>query len=105
MIQRAITYSEGEEKDYLIEVICTQMKKSYVTWNRENINDDQIFADLLNLSKKQIKIPEGLKLKDARELVPRKPMSSSSRSGKGGKSSSSSGGKKTQYKQHKPKRR
>ena len=69
MIQRAITYEDGEEKDYLVEVICTQMKKSYVMWNRENAVDDQIFSDLIYLSKDQLKIPEGLKLKDVRDLV------------------------------------
>ncbi len=109
MIQRIMNYDEGEEKDYLIEVICTQMKKSYVMWNRENITDEQIFSDLLYLTKDQIKIPEGLKLKDAREFVQKKPVVSS-RGGKGGKGSKggkSSGGfsKKPSYKQHKPKRR
>jgi len=71
MIKRAIAFPDGEEKDYLIEVICTQMKKSYVMWNRENAVDDQIFNDLLLLSRKQLKIPEGLKLKDVRELAPK----------------------------------
>ena len=71
MIKKAITYEEGEEKDFLIEVICTQMKKSYVIWNRENAVDEQIFNDLLLLSKRQLKIPEGLKLKDVRELAPK----------------------------------
>ena len=107
MIKRSITYDEGEEKDYLIEVICTQMKKSYVMWNRENITDDQIFSDLLYLSKNQLKIPEGLKLKEARDLVQRKPVSTSSsgRGGSKGGSRSGSSSKKTQYKQYKQKRR
>jgi len=76
MIKRAVTYEEGPEKDYLIEVICTQMKKSFVTWNRENVNDDQVFNDLISLSKNELKIPEGLTLKDARDLVQKKPVSS-----------------------------
>ena len=74
MIKRAVTYEDGEEKDYLIEVICTQMKKSFVTWNRENVNDDQVFNDLISLSRNQLKIPEGLVLKEAREFVTKKPI-------------------------------
>ncbi len=100
MIKRTITYEEGEEKDALIEVICTQMKKSYVMWNRENITDEQIFSDLLFLTKNQIKIPEGLKLKDARDFIQKKPVAfSSHKGGKGSKGGKSSGGRKTQYKQ------
>lgn len=71
MITEAVKYPEGEEKDYLIEVICNQMKKSYVMWNRENAVDDQIFNDLQLLSRRQLTIPEGLKLKDVRDLAPK----------------------------------
>jgi len=73
MIKSAITFPDGEEKDYLIQVICTQMKKSYVTWNRENVTDELVFEDLLYLSKNQLTIPEGLKLKEVRDLIPKKP--------------------------------
>lgn len=85
MINTAITYEEGEEKNALIESIATQMKKSYVIWNRENAADDQIFQDLVYLSKNQLTIPVGLKLKDVRDLAQKKP-------------SSNNGGKKYQQK-------
>ena len=83
MIDTAIDYPEGEEKNFLIEVICTQMKKSFVTWNRENVNDEQIFNDLLYLSQNKLKIPEGLKLKEARELVPKKKQTTLNKKGSG----------------------
>jgi len=79
MINTAVDFPEGEEKDFLIEVICTQMKKSFVTWNRENVNDEQIFNDLLYLSNNKLKIPEGLKLKEAREFLPKKSNTPSNR--------------------------
>lgn len=75
MIQRAITYPEGEEKEYLIEVILNQMKKSYLAWNRESVNDDMIMDDLRFLSRNQITIPEGIKLKDVKDLIQRAPAS------------------------------
>lgn len=72
MIKRAASYDEGEEKNYLIEVIANHMKKSYIQWNRENISDDLIFSDLVYLSGNNITIPEGLKLKEVRELQSKK---------------------------------
>ncbi len=85
MILRAITYPEGEEKEYLVEVIANQMKKSYVLWNRENAIDEQIFSDLLYLSGNKLKIPEGLKLKDVRELAPKPQISNQRRTQQGSK--------------------
>jgi hypothetical protein len=69
MIAKAITFEEGEEKNYLIEVILNQMKKSFLTWNRDSVNDELIFHDLMILSKNRLKIPEGLKLKETRDIV------------------------------------
>lgn len=71
MVKRATEYEEGEEKDYLIEVICNQMKKSFLNWNRESVNDDLIFHDLMILSNNELKIPEGLKLKETKDLIPK----------------------------------
>lgn len=68
MIEQAVTYEPGEEKDYLIEVIANHMKKSYIHWNRENISDDLIFSDLMYISGNRLSIPEGLKLKEVKEL-------------------------------------
>lgn len=69
MVRRATQYPDGEEKDALIEVIANQMKKSFLTWNRETVSDEVIFNDLLAISCNHLKIPEGLKLKDTREIL------------------------------------
>ncbi len=69
MVRKATQYPEGEERDALIAVIANQMKKSFLTWNRETVSDDVIFADLLAIACNRISIPEGLKLKDSRELL------------------------------------
>ena len=78
MIRRAIQFPEGEEKDYLIEVIGNQMKKSFLTWNRETVADELIFSDMLAVSGHRLKIPEGLKLKETKDLLPKPQVSSSS---------------------------
>lgn len=69
MVRKATQYPDGEEKDALIAVIANQMKKSFLTWNRETITDDVIFADMLAIACNHLKIPEGLKLTDTRELL------------------------------------
>ncbi|MDR0332256.1 MAG: DUF4290 domain-containing protein [Dysgonamonadaceae bacterium] len=49
MIQVAAEMEEGEEKNYLLRLLVTQMKKSYVQWNKE-VDDEKIFQDLYELS-------------------------------------------------------
>lgn len=71
MVRKAIQYPDGEEKDYLIEVLANQMKKAYLAWNRENVADDLIFNDIQMISGHRLNIPEGLKLKDTKDLLPK----------------------------------
>ena len=46
MIQHACTLEEGEERDCLIELITIQMKKNYIAWNKDGVEDKKIFEDL-----------------------------------------------------------
>ncbi len=50
MVQVAVGMEEGELKGILIELIANHMKKSYLTWNKEAVNDEQIFKDLKIMS-------------------------------------------------------
>ena len=50
MIRRAVTYPEGEEKMQLISLIANYMKRSYVNWNKENVDDQKILDDLREYS-------------------------------------------------------
>mgnify|MGYP001096600468 CR=1 FL=1 len=69
MIDTAIKMEEGEEKNYLVSLIVNQMKKSYLTWNRPQVSDDVILSDLRFLSGGKLKIPEGMKISDAKDLI------------------------------------
>ena len=70
MIQKAAELEEGEEKDYLTGLLANQLKKSYLTWNREAVEDEQIFKDLEKLSKGAIKkVPEDLHLSETRDIL------------------------------------
>lgn len=72
-IEEAIQMEEGEAKNRLIEMIANQMKKDYLTWNRDSVNDASIMNDLELLSRGQLKVPENLKLGDYKEMVPKRP--------------------------------
>ena len=39
MIQKATEFEPGVEKDQLIKLLATQMKKSFLTWNKESVDD------------------------------------------------------------------
>ncbi|MDR1918890.1 MAG: DUF4290 domain-containing protein [Tannerellaceae bacterium] len=72
MIHKATKLEEGEEKDYLISLLANQMKKSYLVWNKESVEDSKIFLDLDELSEGQIRLDEStLKLTESREILAR----------------------------------
>jgi hypothetical protein len=56
MIAHACTLDEGEERDQLIEFIIIQMKKNYIAWNKDGVEDKKIFEDLRIYSKGKIDI-------------------------------------------------
>lgn len=50
MIQKASLYKDGEEKSQLISLLANHMKKCFLTWNKEVVDDKKIFDDLRELS-------------------------------------------------------
>jgi hypothetical protein len=69
MIDAAIEMEDGEEKDRLIKLIANHMKKSYLTWNRNQVTDEQIFNDIRQLSGGKILVREDLKLTETKEIL------------------------------------
>jgi len=77
MIDAASEMDDGEEKEYLTTLIVNQMKKSYVTWNRSQVADEVIIADMKQLSGGRLKMTEGVRILEVKELLPqpkKKPM-------------------------------
>jgi hypothetical protein len=76
MIDAAIEKPDGEEKEYITTLIVNQMKKAYITWNRSQVADEVIIGDMKFLSAGKLKMTEGVKILEIRELMPqpkRKP--------------------------------
>ena len=69
MIDKAVEMEPGEEKEDLIRMIAHHMKKSYLTWNREAVSDDEILSDLRTLSGGKLEISNDLKLPETRDIL------------------------------------
>ena len=69
MIEKAVELEPGEEKDDLVQMIAYHMKKSYLTWNREAVSDQEILTDLKTLSGGRLEVSQDLKLPDTKELL------------------------------------
>jgi hypothetical protein len=70
MIDAACEMKEGEEKEYLTSLILNQMKKSYVTWNRSQVADEVIISDMKMLSGGKLKMTDGVKILEVKDLIP-----------------------------------
>jgi hypothetical protein len=70
MIDAASEMDDGEEKEYLTNLIVNQMKKSYITWNRGQVSDEVIIGDMKLLSGGKLKMTDGVKILEVRELIP-----------------------------------
>lgn len=56
MIDAAKDYEEGEFKEALVLTIANHMKKSYLNWNRDAVDDEVIFNHLKELSNGKISL-------------------------------------------------
>ncbi len=66
MIAHALTLEEGEEKDCFVNLILIQMKKNYIAWNKDGVEDKRIIEDLriytngaINITDREIRINPG----------------------------------------------
>jgi len=73
MIKKATSYEDGEQKEHLIQLLANHMKKSFLTWNKEVVDDRKIFKDLDQLSGGSIVLNEDShKLTESKEILNKK---------------------------------
>ena len=73
MIDVADSWEEGEKKDALVYSIANHMKKCYLNWNKDTVEDKIIFKHLLELSEGKIDITEkGEELSEIKSLMRKK---------------------------------
>ncbi len=69
IIKTAREMKDGPEKDALVEVVANLMKRSYLTWNRDSVNDIVIFDHLKQLSKGELKLSPGFRLHETSDIL------------------------------------
>lgn len=72
MIDTALTWEEGEMKQALIYTIANHMKKCYLNWNKDTVDDEVIFSHLKELSGGALFLKEAEALSDSKDLVRKK---------------------------------
>ncbi len=60
LIKKACEFPEGDEKDNLVALICNHMKKNYMAWNKETVDDQKIADDLYELSGGKLQLTDDL---------------------------------------------
>ena len=58
MMKKACEMPEGEERSELLRLIAAQMKKEYVLWNKDSVEDSKIFEDICEYSDGKIRLTE-----------------------------------------------
>ena len=86
MIDVAIGWEEGELKNALVINIANHMKKSFLNWNKDTVEDTVIFGHLFELSDGKFDLRNSEEvLSEATELLKNKKRFSKKTSGKSGK--------------------
>ena len=71
IIKKATEFEEGPEKDALIHAIANHLKKSYLNWNRESVDDVAIEKHLEILSEGKLSLSENQTLTSTSDILAR----------------------------------
>jgi len=69
IIEKATEFEDGPEKDELVKVIANGLKKMYLNWNRDSVNDELIHEHLSMLSAGRLKMNEEDKLHSTIDIL------------------------------------
>jgi len=87
MINTALTWEEGEAREALYWTIANHMKKCYLNWNKDTVDDQVIFKHLVDLSKGEIVLTDKNEtLSEVKDLLKKRPSTNKSSHKQGHKS-------------------
>ena len=73
LIEKAIAYEDGPEKNAFMKAIANHLKKSYLNWNRDSVNDDLIFEHFTELTEGKLILDEDFKLNETNDILAKVP--------------------------------
>ncbi len=69
MIAKACEMEDGPEKQAFVSVIGNHLKKLYITWNRDSVNDELIVDHLATLSLGQLRLDDSYQLTKTHDII------------------------------------
>ena len=55
---------QSPERDEMVVALAYYMRKQYLIWNKESVDDQTIFNDLIMLSQGRLRVPDGFKMEE-----------------------------------------
>ena len=69
MIRKISQLEDGPKKEAITQNVANFMKMSYLTWNKDTVDDSTILGHLEELSKGKVKLAETVRLNHTNELL------------------------------------
>ncbi len=69
MIKKVAEYPEGEERDELVRLMAHAMKRDFLLWNHDTVDDGLISLQLEKISGDKLQVPEDFQYLDYREYL------------------------------------
>lgn len=71
LIRKGIEMEDGDMKKYYVETLANLMKRSYLNWNRDSVNDEVIVQHLKEMSKGKLKLSADFKFSQTSDILQR----------------------------------
>lgn len=69
MVRAVAEMPDGEERRLLTQQIAGTMKRMYLQWNRDSVDDELIKEQLYKLSEGRLVLPESFRFRDSKEYL------------------------------------
>ena len=69
LVDAVAAMPEGEERDILTAQIAHTMKRQYLQWNRDTVDDALIAEQLVELSGGRLRLPDGFQFRDSQIYI------------------------------------
>lgn len=79
LIDKIKETEDPDQKRALIVLTANHMKKSFLTWNKDSVEDEQIYNDINAYYGSDIILPEGMSLSNSKDLLQKKSKPSSNK--------------------------
>lgn len=69
IIKKIAMYPDGQEKQKLTKTVANHLKKLYLTWNRDSVDDSLILQQIQEMSDGKLTVPEDFQLDSTKNII------------------------------------